>query len=138
MNKSPLGRIFRRCVSLYSLMCTITVTMANEDLDKQIPTRDNLDRTEKVLQRQDSVPGQKRDDELVHNFPQAASLAQALKGLKFPADKIAITRFVEERHSKEPETREVLKLVEKIPGERQYNNVFEVAEAAKLIDISFS
>jgi hypothetical protein len=119
-------------------MCTITATMTNEDLEKQIPTKDNLDQTEKILQRQDSVQGQKRDDELVHNFPQAASLAQALKGLKFPADKIAITRFVEERHPREPETREVLKLVEKIPGGRQYNNVFEIAEAAKLIDSSFS
>jgi len=119
-------------------MCSIIATMANKDLEKQIPTKDNLGQTEKILQRQDSVPGQKRDDELVHNFPQAASLAQTLKGLKFPADKIAITRFVEERDSKEPQTREILKLVEKIPSGRQYNNVFEVAEAAKLIDSSFS
>ena len=118
-------------------MCIIA-TMVNEDLEKQIPTESNLEQTEEVLQRQASVPGQKRDDELVHNFPQTASLAQMLKGLKFPADKKAITQFVEEHHSKEPETREVLRLIEKIPEQRQYNNVFEVAEAAKLIDISFS
>jgi Protein of unknown function (DUF2795) len=116
----------------------IIATMANEDLEKQIPTESNLEQTEGVLQRQASVPGQKRDDELVHNFPQTASLAQMLKGLKFPADKKAIIQFIEERHSKESETREVLRLIEKIPEQKQYNNVFEIAEAAKLIDISFS
>ena len=110
----------------------------NKDLETQIPTESNLEQTEEVLQRQASVQGQKRDDELVHNFPQAAALAQTLKGLKFPADKKTIAQFVEEHHSKESETRKILDLIQKIPDQRQYHNAFEVAEAAKLIDISFS
>ena len=112
--------------------------MADKDLETQIPTESNLEQTEEVLQRQASIQGQKRDDELVHNFPQTASLAQALKGLKFPADKKAIIRFVEEHHSKGSEIREVLNLIQKIPDQRQYHNLFEVAEAAKLVDSSFS
>ena len=109
----------------------------NKDLETQIPTESNLEQTEEVLQRQASVQGQKRDDELVHNFPQTAALAQALKGLKFPTDKRAIIQFVEERHSKGLETREVFNLIQKIPDQRQYHNLFEVAEAAKLVDSSF-
>ena len=112
--------------------------MTDEDLEKQIPTENNLEQTEEALQRQASVTGQKRDDELVHNFPQTASLARMLLGLKFPADKKAISEYVEEHHRKESETKQVLRLIEKIPENRKYINVFEIAEAAKLVDISFS
>jgi hypothetical protein len=115
--------------------------MSNKEKDPgmQIPTENNVEQTEEVLQKQASIPGQKRDDELVHNFPQAASLAQMLKDLEFPSDKKTIMKFVEDQHHRSPEskTRDILNLIQKIPEQRQYNNVFEVAEAAKLVDSSF-
>ena len=61
--------------------------MSDKDPEMQIPNETNLERTEEVLQRQASIPGEKRDDELVHNFPQAALLGQTLKDMKFPANK---------------------------------------------------
>ena len=112
--------------------------MSDKDPEMQIPNESNLERTEEVLQRQASIPGEKRDDELVHNFPQAALLGQTLKDMKFPANKKSITQFVEERSSNKADMKKVLDLVQKIPDQRQYNNVFEVAEAARLVDSSFT
>ena len=39
--------------------------------DQQIPTEQNKEQTQKIIQKQDQVPGEKRDDEIVTNFPEA-------------------------------------------------------------------
>src|SRR5919109_990680 len=57
-------------------------------------------------------------------------ILQPLKEMNFPADKGAIVRFIEQ--SNRPESKEVLPFVQKI-DERQYQNVSEVAEAARLV-----
>ena len=111
--------------------------MSDKDPEMQIPKESNLERTEEVLQRQASVPGEKRDDLLVHNFPQAALLAQTLKEMKFPATKKTIIGFLEEHRSNESDTKKLFDLVQKLPDQREYYNVFEIAEAAKLVDASF-
>ena len=112
--------------------------MPNKDLEDQIPRQDNLDRIEETLKKQSKIAGEKRDDALVHNFPQAASLAQTLKDIEFPTDKKTIIRFIEEHRSDRPEMREIWTLIQKIPEQRQYYNTFEIAEAAKLVDSSSS
>jgi hypothetical protein len=87
--------------------------------------------TYKTLRRQDRVQGEQRDN-TVSDFSEAASLAQGLKDLGFPADKGAIIRFVEQ--SNKPERNEVLPLVLRI-NERQYQNVSEAAEATRLVQV---
>ncbi len=103
--------------------------MSGRENREQIPTEYNEEQTQRTLRKQDNVPGEARD-KTVNDFPQAAALGQILKDLNFPADKGAIVRFVEQ--SNRPEGREVLPIVQKI-GERQYGNVSEVAEAARLV-----
>jgi propanediol dehydratase small subunit len=112
--------------------------MPNKHLENQISRQDNLERIEETLKKQSNVAGEKRDDKLVHNFPQAASLAQTLKDIEFPTDKKTIIRFIEEHRRGNPEIGEIWTLIEKIPNQRQYYNVFEIAEAAKLVDSSSS
>ena len=115
--------------------------------ESQIPTDQNLEQTEEVLDRQSTIKGMERDDELVHDFPKAASLAQMLKGLGFPADKKQIIHFLQEkRHHQQQQSssnsyediQAILNLIiEKLPDQEQkYENVFEVAEEAKLVDTS--
>jgi hypothetical protein len=103
--------------------------MSDRENREQIPTEYNEEQTQRTLRRQDSVQGEQRN-KTISDFPQAAALGQILKDLDFPADKNAIVRFVEQ--SSRPEGREVLPLVQKI-DERQYQNVSEVAEAARLV-----
>jgi hypothetical protein len=102
--------------------------MSREKRD-QIPTEQNEEQTQRALRKQDSVEGERRD-RTVSDFPQAAALGQVLKDLKFPADKNAIISFAEQ--SNRPESREVMPVLQKL-DERQYQNVSEVAEAARLV-----
>jgi hypothetical protein len=106
--------------------------MSEREKREQIPTEYNEEQTQSMLRRQDRVEGEQRE-KTVSDFPQAAALAQVLKDLKFPADKGAIIRFVEQ--SNRPEGNEVMPLVQRI-NERQYQNVSEVAEAARLVQQS--
>lgn len=103
--------------------------MSERENREQIPTEYNAEDIQRTLRRQDRVEGEQRD-KTISDFPQAAALGQALKDLNFPADRGAIIRFVEQ--SNRPESREVLPVVQKIE-ERQYQNVSEVAEAARLV-----
>jgi hypothetical protein len=103
--------------------------MSEREKREQIPTEYNAEQTLRALRKQDRVEGEQRD-KTVSDFPQAAALGQVLKGLNFPADRSKIVRFVEQ--SNRPERNEVLQVVQKIE-ERQYHNVSEVAEAARLV-----
>lgn len=103
--------------------------MSERENREQIPTEYNAEETQRTLRRQDRVEGEQRD-KTVSDFPQAAALGQVLKDLDFPADRGTIVRFVEQ--SNKPERNEVLPVVQKIE-ERQYQNVSEVAEAARLV-----
>jgi hypothetical protein len=103
--------------------------MSEREKREQIPTEYNAEETQRALRRQDRIEGEQRD-KTVSDFPQAAALAQLLKDLDFPADRGTIVRFLEQ--SSRPERNEVLPVVQKI-GERRYQNVSEVAEAARLV-----
>lgn len=101
---------------------------------EQIPTEYNEEQTLRFLRKQDRVPGGQRE-KTISSFPLAATLAQILKDFNFPADKKAIITFVE--NISKPEAVEVLPLLQKINDNddhhRQYQNVLEVAEAARLV-----
>lgn len=103
--------------------------MSERESREQIPTEYNEEQTQRTLRRQDRVQGEQRD-KTVSDFPQAAAVGQVLKEMNFPADKGAIVRFIEQ--SNRPESKEVLPFVQKI-DERQYQNVSEVAKAARLV-----
>lgn len=104
--------------------------------DQQIPTEQNKEQTQKIIQKQDQVPGEKRDDEIVTNFPEAAAMGRILMNVGFPADKNKIIQFVQKEQESNPECRfdckEILPLLQKIE-QRQYQNAFEVTKAAGLV-----
>jgi hypothetical protein len=104
--------------------------------DQQIPTEQNKEQTQKIIQKQDQVPGEKRDDEIVTNFPEAAAMGRILMNVGFPADKNKIIQFVQKEQESNPECRfdckEILPLLQKIE-QRQYENAFEVTKAAGLV-----
>ena len=103
--------------------------MSERENREQIPTEYNEEQTQRTLRRQENVLGEQRN-KTVSDFPQAAALGQVLKGFNFPADKGSIVRFVEQ--SNKPEGKEIMQFIKKI-DERQYQNVSEVAEAARLV-----
>jgi hypothetical protein len=104
--------------------------------DQQIPTEQNKEQTQEMIEKQDQVPGEKRDDEIVTNFPEAAAMGRILMHVGFPADKNKIIQFVQRQQESNPECRfdckEILPLLQKIE-ERDYENTFEVTRAAGLV-----
>ena len=111
----------------------------NWDRDKydyEIPTGQNIEQTKKILERQDKIPGQKRDDEIVTDYPEAAAMGRILMDIGFPVDKNKVIQFVQKQHDSHPECsyecKELLPLLEKIE-DRQYENAFEVTKAAGIV-----
>ena len=104
--------------------------------DQQIPTEQNKEQTQNMIEEQDQVVGERRDDEIVTNFPEAAAMGRILMNVGFPADKNKIIQFVQKQQDSNPECRfdckEILPLLQKIE-ERHYENAFEVTRAAGLV-----
>jgi len=104
--------------------------------DQQIPTEQNKEQTQNMIEEQDQVAGERRDDEIVTNFPEAAAMGRILMNVGFPADKNKIIQFVQKQQESDPECRfdckEILPLLQKIE-ERHYENAFEVTRAAGLV-----
>jgi hypothetical protein len=103
--------------------------MSSRENRDQIPSERNEQQTQDTARRQENISGEGREKS-VSDFPKAAALGQALKEMNFPADKSSIVRYVEQSTSQQ--TRDVLPLVQRLE-DRQYNNVSEIAEAAKLV-----
>src|SRR6187200_2082236 len=67
-----------------------------EQQQQQIPSRQNEQDTQDVLEAQNHIAGQRRQ-QTVTDMPRAAAVGQALKDLRFPADKKRILLFLQER-----------------------------------------
>lgn len=104
--------------------------------DQEIPTEENKEQTQNVIEEQNQVVGERRDDQIVTNFPEAAAMGRILMNVGFPADKNKIIQFVQKKQESNPECRfdckEILPLLRKIQ-ERHYENAFEVTRAAGLV-----
>src|ERR687888_399876 len=92
----------------------------NNKLEKkqQIPTEYNEEQTLRVIRKQDRIRGESRS-KTINDFPYAAAIAQVLKDLEFPADKEKIIEFVQKQQSKNPQSREVLSILQQIEEEKQ-------------------
>src|ERR671931_1451995 len=102
---------------------------------QQIPTEYNEDQTLRAIRRQDKVIGETRS-KTVNDFPYTAAIAQVLKDLEFPADKEKIIEFVQKQQSKNPQSREVLSILQQIEEEKQYKNVADVTKSSGLVEQS--
>lgn len=102
--------------------------MSERENKEQIPTEFNADQTQRVLRKQDNIPGSRRE-KTVSDLPKAAALAQILKEVRFPADKYDLIKSIEDLGTSEG--LDVLPIIQGIE-ERQYQNVAEVASAAGL------
>jgi len=72
---------------------------------QQIPTEQNKEQTQKMIEKQDHVAGERRYDEIVTNFPEAAAMGRILMNVEFPANKNDILRFVQKQQESNPECR---------------------------------
>jgi hypothetical protein len=98
--------------------------------DEQIPSSQNEDQTQRMAQEQNQVYGERRDKD-VTDFPRAAALGQALKGLEFPAEKNKIIQYLQQSEDN-PDCQKMVPILEKIQ-DKQYANVVDVTKAAGLV-----
>jgi hypothetical protein len=69
---------------------------------QQIPSRQNEEDTQNILEAQSHIAGQKRQ-QTVTDLPTAAAVGQALKDVRFPADKKRILLFLQGRSNANPD-----------------------------------
>lgn len=99
---------------------------------EQIPTEYNEEQTLRAVRKQSQIPGE-RKEKTINDFPKAAAVGQILKDLDFPADKQTIVNFVEKLNT--PDSKEILPVIQKLDNDKkQYENVSEVAKAARLVE----
>ena len=99
---------------------------------EQIPTEYNEEQTQRVVRKQDQIPGEGRE-KTINDFPYTAAIAQALKDLEFPADKYSIIQHVQQKQSTIPESNEILSILQQIE-ERNYDNVADITKAVGLVE----
>ena len=102
---------------------------------EQIPTEYNEEQTLRTIRKQSRIKGEARS-KTINDFPYAAAIAQVLKDLEFPADKEKIIEFVQKQQSKNPQSREVLSILQQIEEEKQYKNVADVTKSSGLVEQS--
>ncbi len=105
----------------------------NNTLKKdQIPTEYNEEHTQRVIRKQNQIPGEARE-KAINDFPYSAAIGQVLKDLEFPADKHKIIKYIQQKQSTMPESKEILSVLQQIE-ERDYVNVADVTKAAGLVE----
>jgi Protein of unknown function (DUF2795) len=85
-----------------------------------------------VLEAQNHIAGQ-RKEQIITDLPRAAAVGQALKDIRFPADKKRILLFLQERSNTNPDYQKMISLLHNVE-DRQYENVSDVTNAAGLIE----
>jgi hypothetical protein len=117
------------------MLCILIDIMSSggnkEIKEDQIPSRQNEDQTQRMAQEQNQVSGERRDKD-VTDFPRAAALGQALKGLEFPAEKNKIIQHLQQQSEDNPDCKKMVPVLEKIE-DKQYANVADVTKAAGLV-----
>ena len=102
-----------------------------EQQQQQIPSRQNEQDTQNVIEAQNHIAGQRRQ-QTITDIPRAAAVGQSLKDLRFPADKKRILLFLQERSNTNPDYQKMVSLLDKME-DRQYENVSDVTNAAGLM-----
>jgi transcriptional/translational regulatory protein YebC/TACO1 len=69
----------------------------------------------------------------VTDLQTAAAVGQALKNMRFPADKRRIQLFVQQQASNNSDYQKIMSLVDKLE-DRQYQNVSDVTKAADIVE----
>jgi hypothetical protein len=99
--------------------------------NEQIPTEYNEEQTLRIIRKQDQIPGEGRS-KTINDMPNTATLAQILKDLEFPANKSKITEFVQQKKTNDPNSNQILPVIDKIE-EKQYQNVADITLSTKLV-----
>ena len=106
---------------------------SNLEKKQQIPTEYNEEQTLRTVRKQEQINGQTRT-KTINDFPYAAAIAQVLKDLEFPADKEKIINFILQQQTKDPQSREILSILQQIEEKREYNNIADITKAAGLVE----
>jgi precorrin-6B methylase 2 len=104
----------------------------NAEQQQQIPSRQNEEDTRYVMEAQNHISGQGRQ-QTVTDLPTAAAVGQALKDMRFPADKRRIQLFVQQQACNKSDYQRIVSLLDKLE-DRQYQNVSDVTKAADIVE----
>jgi Protein of unknown function (DUF2795) len=84
------------------------------------------------MEAESHIAGQRRQ-QTVTDMPRAAAFGQALRDLRFPADKKRILLFLQERSNTNPDYKQIVALLDNVE-DRQYQNISDVTKAAGLVE----
>jgi hypothetical protein len=126
-----LERITRDATNSYAPSSAFAFNEQQQQ-QQQIPSIQNEEETQNVIEAQNHIAGQRRQ-QTVSDMPRAAAVGQALKNLRFPADKRKIQLFVQQQSDNNPDYQKIVSLLDKIE-DRQYQNVSDVTKAAGIVE----
>jgi hypothetical protein len=107
-------------------------TFNAEQQQQQVPSRQNEEDTRYVMEAQNHISGEGRQ-QTVTDLPTAAAIGQALKDMRFPADKRRIQLFVQQQAGNNSDYQRIVSLLDKLE-DRQYQNVSDVTKAAGIVE----
>jgi hypothetical protein len=110
----------------------VSVWNPKREKKEQIPSEYNEEKTLRIIRKQDQIPGEGRRSKTVNDMPSAAALAQLLKDFEFPAYKSKIVEFIQQKKNSDPNSNQILPILDKIE-ERRYQNVADISLSAKLV-----
>jgi Protein of unknown function (DUF2795) len=119
--------------SSYSTLNKKVENTSELEKKQQIPTEYNEEQTLRIIRKQEQIDGETRT-KTINDFPYTAAIAQVLKDLEFPADKEKIINFLLQQQSKDPQSREILSILQQIEEKREFNNIADITKAAGLVE----
>ncbi|MGH9985841.1 MAG: hypothetical protein ACRD8W_18005 [Nitrososphaeraceae archaeon] len=104
-----------------------------KELENQIPTEYNEEKTLRIIRKQNEIPGESRTKTL-NDLTTAVEIAQVLKDLSFPVNKKIILTHVQDLQSTNPKANQILPILHKLKDNKEYRNMFDITSELGIVE----
>jgi hypothetical protein len=105
----------------------------SKELENQIPTEYNEEKTLRIIRKQNEIPGESRTKTL-NDLTTAVEIGQVLKDLSFPVKKKIILAHAQDLQSSNPKANQILPLLLKLKDNKQYRNMFDITSELGIVE----
>ena len=104
-----------------------------KELENQIPTEYNQEKTLRIIRKQNEIPGESRTKTL-NDLTTAVEIGQVLKDLSFPVKRKIILIHVQDLRSTNPKANQILPILLKLNDNKLYRNMFDITSALGIVE----
>ncbi|HZA68592.1 MAG TPA: hypothetical protein VE548_02760 [Nitrososphaeraceae archaeon] len=118
---------------MYEIMYEDSNNNSIKELENQIPTEYNQEKTLRIIRKQNEIPGESRTKTL-NDLTTAVEIGQVLKDLSFPVKRKIILTYVQDLRSTNPKANQILPILLKLNDNKLYHNVFDITSELGIIE----